>query len=99
MNDCLALAEWARQHGYALVRLPAVRGSRQSVNVKLATTILDNVSAYLKYDGQVRVDGDPSQAPYCSFMPLTIPRIKLGGVFTYDTQFPLGMRLRFTKEE
>jgi hypothetical protein len=47
LNDCLALAEWARQHGYALVRVPAVRGSRQSFNVKLPTTILNNVSACL----------------------------------------------------
>ena len=38
-----------------------MRGSRQSVNVKLATAILANVSVYLKYDDQVRIDGDPSK--------------------------------------
>jgi hypothetical protein len=57
LNDCLALVEWARQHGYVLVRLPVVRGSRQSVNVKLATTILDNGSVCIKGGGQVRVGG------------------------------------------
>jgi hypothetical protein len=70
---------------YALVRLPAVRGSRQSFNVKLATAILNNVSACLKYDDQVRVDGYQNQAPHCSIMPLTIPRIKLGVIFTHAT--------------
>jgi hypothetical protein len=74
LNDCLALAEWARQHGYALVRRSAVRGSRQSFNMKLATTILDNVNACLKYDDQVRVGGDPNQASHCGIMPLTISR-------------------------
>ena len=59
LNKCLALTEWASQHGYVLLRLPAVRGSRQSVNVKLATAILANVSVYLKYDDQVRINGDP----------------------------------------
>ena len=44
-----------------MLRLPAVRGSRQSVNVKLATAILANVSVYLKYDDQVRIDGDPNK--------------------------------------
>ena len=61
LNECLALTEWASQHGYVLLRLPAVRGSRQSVNVKLATAILANVSVCLKYDDQVRIDGDPSK--------------------------------------
>jgi len=63
LNNCLALAERARQHGYALVRLPAERGSRQSFDVKLATTILNSVSVCLKYDGQVRVGGHQNQAP------------------------------------
>jgi hypothetical protein len=85
LNDCLALTEWARQHGYALVRLPAVCGIRQSFNVKLATTILVNVKACLKYDDQVRVGGDPNQAPHCSIMPLTIPRTKLGVIFNHAT--------------
>ena len=44
-----------------MLRLPAVRGSRQSVNVKLATAILANASVYLKYDDQVRIDGDPNK--------------------------------------
>jgi hypothetical protein len=35
----LALAEWSRQHGRALVRLPAVRGKRQTANAKLITAI------------------------------------------------------------
>jgi hypothetical protein len=48
----LALAEWARQHGFALVLLPAVRGSRQTANVKLATAIYDNASVYLTYVDQ-----------------------------------------------
>ena len=61
LNECLALTELASQHGYVLLRLPAVRGSRQSVNVKLATAILANASVYLKYDDQVRIDGDPSK--------------------------------------
>jgi hypothetical protein len=48
----------------ARVRLGAAYGSRQSFNVKLATAILDNVNACLKYDDQVRVGGDPNQ-PSC----------------------------------
>jgi hypothetical protein len=64
LSNCLALAEWARQHGYALVRLPAVHGSRQSFDVKLATAILNSVIACLKYDGQVRDGGYQNQAPH-----------------------------------
>ena len=36
-------------------------GSRQSVNVKLATAILANVSMHLKCDDQVRIDGGPNK--------------------------------------
>ena len=38
-----------------------MRGSRQSVNVKLAAAIFANVSVYLKYDDQVRIEGDPNK--------------------------------------
>jgi hypothetical protein len=38
LNEGLALAEWARQHGYASVRLPALRGSSQSISAKLVVS-------------------------------------------------------------
>jgi hypothetical protein len=50
----LALAEWSRQHGFALVRLPTVRGKRQTANAKLITAISKSVSVHLNCDDQVR---------------------------------------------
>jgi len=61
LNECLALQEWAKQEGKSLKRLPAVRGSRQSVHVQLATAILANAKVYLKYDDMVRIDSDPNK--------------------------------------
>jgi hypothetical protein len=61
LNESRALLEWAVQRGRSLVHLPAVRGSRQSVNVKLATAVLANLDVYLDYDDEVRVDSAPNQ--------------------------------------
>jgi hypothetical protein len=45
LNERLALTEWARQHGCVLVRLPSVRGNRQTVNLEITKAILANVRA------------------------------------------------------
>ena len=49
LNEHQPLREWATQRGYTWKRLPAVRGSRQSVNARLATAIVANMEVYLSY--------------------------------------------------
>ena len=85
LNERLALTEWARQHGCVLVRLPSVRGNRQTVNLEITKAILANLRAPLDHDGKVRVDGDQDYAPCYkrSNMPLKIVRIYLVGIFTH----------------
>ena len=77
----------------ARVRLGAASGGARwppVFNVKLATAILDNVNACLKYDDQVCVGGDPNQAPHCSIMPLTIPRMNTASKLGPHTQTDRG---------
>jgi len=47
-----------------------VRGSRQSVNVRLATAIVANMEVYLSYLNELRVDGGPNRLIQCEWVGL-----------------------------
>ena len=52
---------YAKKNGLVVRRLPAVQGSRQNINVQLATSILANMTPYLKYADAVRADAEPNK--------------------------------------
>jgi len=61
LNEHRRIEKYARDNNLALRRLPAVQGSRQCINVQLATAILANKPTYLKYLNEVRVESDPNK--------------------------------------
>jgi hypothetical protein len=60
LNEKRQLAAFAELSGLKLYALPSVKGSRQSINVFLATALLRNCSVYSSYMDAVRVDSDPN---------------------------------------
>ena len=61
LNEHRRVEKYAKDKGLPLRRLPAVQGSRQCINVQLATAILANKATYLKYLNEVRVESDPNK--------------------------------------
>ena len=61
LNENRKLVKYAKDKQLPLLRLPAVQGSRQCINVQLATSILANSSTYLSYMDAVRVEADPNR--------------------------------------
>ena len=56
LNESRAMQEFAAASNIKVVRLPATKGSRQSINVQLPTAILKNLPTYLAYIDAVRAD-------------------------------------------
>jgi hypothetical protein len=61
LNEERKLMAYAKKNGLVVRRLPAVQGSRQNINVQLATAILANMTAYLNYADAVRADAEPNK--------------------------------------
>ena len=55
-NESRAMKVFAEKAALSVVRLPATKGSRQSINVQLPTAILRNLPTYLQYIDAVRAD-------------------------------------------
>jgi TRAP-type uncharacterized transport system substrate-binding protein len=63
LNESRATEQIASAMNLALVKLPATKGSRQSINVQIPTAILMNLPAYLAYVGGIRADGSELSKP------------------------------------
>ena len=61
LNEHRRVEKFARENNLQLQRLPAVQGSRQCINVQLATAILANKATYLKYMSEIRAESDPNK--------------------------------------
>ena len=61
LNEERKLVKYAKGNALPLRRLPSVQGSRQNINVQLATAILANMGTYLAYADAVRVDSEPNK--------------------------------------
>jgi hypothetical protein len=56
LNESRAMEQFASAMNMTLVKLPATKGSWQSINVQLPTAILKNLPAYLAYVDGIRAD-------------------------------------------
>jgi hypothetical protein len=50
------MKDFASAMNFALMKLPATKGSRQSISVQLPTAILKNLPSCLAYVGGIRAD-------------------------------------------
>ena len=57
LNESRAMEQFASTMNLTLVKLPATKGSRQSINVQLPTAILKNLPTYMAYVDSIRADG------------------------------------------
>ena len=56
LNESRAMEQFASTMNLTLVKLPATKGSRQSINVQLPTAILKNLPTYMAYVDSIRAD-------------------------------------------